>query len=194
MNIKHKVVGVAVASALAFVGSGPASAAQVQPSAANPVLVSTTVVPMVITGFDPQVAIAHGYKVVYDETGTPRLADSSLIPGQKTASGLVTPMNQVDASCGSSWVYLYDIGDKKYRVDTGFAVIFQAVSYSWTAPVGGYPHSWGGGLFWRTSWSASAVGLVQYGGRYLASANGWAMSDTGFTCRSTGPLDSELIY
>ncbi|PKQ17510.1 MAG: hypothetical protein CVT68_08150 [Actinobacteria bacterium HGW-Actinobacteria-8] len=194
MDIKYKGIGVVVASMLALVGAGPASAAEVEPSAASPVLVSATVVPMVITGFDPQVAIDNGYEVVYDEAGTPRLADSSLIPGQTSSIGMITPMNQVDGNCGSSWVYLYDVGAKKYRVDTGFAVILPAVSYSWTALVGGYSHSWSGGLFWRKSWEASATGMVSTEGSYVASANGWAMFDTGFKCQSMGPIDGEWIY
>jgi len=89
MNIKRAPVSGAVASLVDLVEVVPAAATETEPSPTNPVLVSATVVPMVITGFDPQVAIDNGYEVVYDEAGTPRLADSSLIGGATLSGGTV---------------------------------------------------------------------------------------------------------
>jgi len=36
--------------------------------------------------------------------------------------------------------------------------------------------------------------MVSSGGYYIASASGWAMSDSGLVCTSNGPVDGEWIY
>lgn len=109
-------------------------------------------------------------------------------------AGGVSPLSIVNGDCGSSWVWLYDVGRLKYRVDTGFAVQTSAVHYSWKATVGGKSHTWSGGLAFRVGWPASASGTVSSAGYYLAYATGTVTLSNGLVCKSLNPVDGENLY
>ena len=177
-----------------------ATAATVGPGALHgTVPTEVTVVGMTVTGFDATVAAQNGYEIRTDSAGRQYSApqgSSTLAPAPGDLS--VAPYNVVTGNCGSSYVYLYDIGDKKYRVSTGFGVVAPAVGYTWSANVVGprynTTHRWTGGLFFRRTWQGAAVSLVNVAGVHTARASGWAVLSNGAICRSLGPIDNEAIF
>ncbi len=156
-------------------------------------LISATTMPMTIAGFDTKVAAAHGFAIRTDSKG--RLVS---VPVTASAKASVSPNNMETGNCGSSWVYIYDVGVKKYRVDTGFGVQTSAINYTWYVNIVG-PHyditpHWQGGLAFSTVWSTSYYGTVSYGGTYSAKAWGQATLWNGSVCVSMGPIDNQAIY
>lgn len=178
------VFGILVTTSAGTAASAKAPAPQPTPEP-TPILVESHVADMVYVGFDPAVARANGYAVAYGTDGNPYSIQTQ---------GNVQPYNMVNGNCGSSWVYLYDIGEKKYRVTTGWASPYSAVYYTWNAPVGGVNHFFSGSLAFRTSWQGSRTGYVPIPGWYLASAAGVVTFSNGHICASDGPLDTEAIF
>ena len=188
---RRSVAAIVVTLIFVYASAAP-SAAAAEPSPDNPQLVGAAVVPMTAVGFDPAVAISNGYAVVYDHNGKAALSNASLNGAQSGA--IAAPQDVVNGNCGNSWVWLYDVGRLKYRVDTGFSVVMSAVHYSWKATVGGYPYTWSGGWAFRYSWQASATGTVSIAGYYLAYAYGSATLSNGVICKSLDPEDGESLY
>ncbi len=81
--------------------------------------------------------------------------------------GGVTPQNIVPGNCGASYVWLFDVGDKKYQVSTGFGVTVSAVQYNWYATMIGpnYPPLAGAQRTTSTSTPSSVPG-GQLGARW----------------------------
>lgn len=76
---------------------------------------------------------------VLTDDGTPYSVKTTTRLG---GAGGVAPQNLVTGSCGSSYVWLCDIGDKKYQVSTAFGVTVSAVQYNWYADVIGPSYNW----------------------------------------------------
>ncbi|MBO9556618.1 hypothetical protein [Cellulomonas sp.] len=154
-----------------------------------------TAQPMVVVGYDPDVAKAHGYAIRFTAEGMPYAVKSG--PHLTTGRG-ATPDNIVTGNCGSSWVFLYDVGALRYSVDTGFGLVSAAVSYSWAANVVGpaynYTPAWSGALLLKTAWSAQGARSVSLPGTYSAKSSGTAVLATGVICRSQGPVANQAIY
>lgn len=186
------LVGAAVSVGLS---GGPARASA--PSSQTPRLMSVTRVDMVVAGFDAATAKAHGYTITTNAKGQ-QISVPTAAAATSSATGSATPDNVVSGNCGSSYVFLYDIGSKKYRVATGFGVFHSAVGYLWRANVIGprynYTHRWSGGLLLRRTWSGSAVGLVNVAGFHTVKASGYTALSNGAICYSLGPIDTEAIY
>lgn len=100
-------------------------------------------------------------------------------------------------SCGMSYVYLIDVGDRKYTVRTGFAVSQSAVAYSWAVRVIGPDwsrrHRWRGSLAMRRSWAGHKTRLVPRAGHFTPLASGRAVLASGTVCTSGGPIDDQVI-
>lgn len=173
--------------------------------------------PMRYVGFDPEYAIAAGLDVFYEADGIPRLVDfpdlpamdadqlksdaiGALIDQAPAKYGDVTTDGVVVGNCGSSYVFTYDIGPKKYSVETGFQTTIPSISYSWKVDViqpasaYNYTHTWGGALALRTVWGGVAVGTVSNGGWATARASGWSLLSNGLICDGLGPIDSTPVY
>lgn len=194
MRSLRRIMLAALTAALVAIGL-PSTGWAAEPSPNNPQLVSTSTVPMTVVGYDEAVARANGYTIRFTADGTPYSVKSTTRLG---GAGGVTTQNLVTGNCGSSYVWLYDIGDKKYQVSTGFGVTVSAVQYNWYANVIGpnynYTHTWGGGLWFSNTWSGTAVGLVNIGGTYTVKATGHAVLSNGLICNSLGPIANESIY
>lgn len=195
MRSLRRIMLALLATALVAAGVPSASWGAVEPpSPDNPRLVSTTTIPMTVVGYDLAVAKANGYTIKFTADGTPY----SVKTNRLLTSGGATTQNLVTGNCGSSYVWLKDIGDKKYQVSTGFGVTVAAVQYNWYANVIGpnynYTHTWGGGLLFANTWSGTAVGLVNNGGYHTVKASGHAILSNGLVCNSLGPIDTQAIY
>lgn len=198
----------ALAAALVLVAPMTAQASDTRST--QTMSTQTTTTPMEIIGFDPKVAATNGYETRVNPAGQ----SVTVKIGQPTSSGMVipttflaqtgalvpTPMGTVSSSCGTSSVFLANPLDLKYKLDTGWAVISPAISYSWAVLVtgpGGYSktHKWGGGLLMRSTWAASVVASISASqrGDFRAYASGTVLFANGFTCRSTNPTDIEYI-
>jgi hypothetical protein len=189
--------------AMLFAVTGGATSAVAAPVVHPERLVSTATAPMTIVGFDQQVAAAHGFAIRPDSNGVlasvpvTASARASVLP---TNGVSLLPASQLDGACGSSWAYLYDVGVRQYRTDTGFALFSRAVSYSWYVNIVGpaynsTPH-WSGGLALSQSWQASYWGTVTLAGMYSAKAltSSYALLWNGATCHSMGPIENRAIY
>ena len=89
----------------------------------------------------------------------------------------------------------------KYHVDTAFSVNAPAISYSWAVQVtgpGGYlkNHTWGGGLFFRTTWTGTADANIaqNQAGLFTAYTSGSAALANGLICQSNHPTDLIYVY
>ena len=107
----------------------------------------------------------------------------------------------VFGNCGFSYVDLYDVGPRRYRMDTGFGLNFAAVKYKWsvriTAP--SYTRTWnyGGLLLFRTTWTNSpdaydTIPFAAYASAFVVT--GTATLANGVVCASGQPTDLEAIY
>ena len=137
---------------------------------------------MTIVGFDPAVARANGYPT-------------------RSTGGDVRAQGQVFGNCGFSYVDLYDVGPRRYHMDTGFGLKLAAVKYKWsvriTAP--SYAKTWkySGPLAFRTTWTNSPDGYDTIPVAAYASAivtTGTAILVNGVVCASGQPTDLEAIY
>jgi len=154
--------------------------------------------PMRIVGFDRQVARAHGVSIIVDQQG----GESAVIA---SPDGGFTTLGTIGGDCGTSWVTLADIGDRRYSVWTGFTVNDPAVLYHWRVwiqnPSSGWyrTHEWGSSLALQTEWYSSAQDTIPYnrGGWYTATVEppaSWALLWYGSVCYSGGPTSGDWIY
>lgn len=104
-------------------------------------------------------------------------------------------------NCGFSYVDLYDVGVRRYPMDTGFGLKLAAVKYKWsvriTAP--SYARTWKyrGPLFFRTTWTKSPDGygtipFAAYASAFVAT--GTATLVNGVICSTGHPTDLRAIY
>lgn len=162
-------------------------------------VLETQTVPMVLIGFDEEVANANGYHLV-------DLADGSTVsvPNSQLSSEVgslaVTPLNTVGGNCGSSTLYMFDSGGGKAAVGTSFTVKRPAVSYQWSVTIAGSPGTYvknfGGLLKNRTNWTSSFTWTVPASSYYHAavSTGSYAILNNGGVCYSGGPTDATWVY
>ncbi|GAA2614813.1 hypothetical protein GCM10010411_57210 [Actinomadura fulvescens] len=120
---------------------------------------------------------------------------------EQAEAGVVTPMNVVRGNCGKAWLWLSDVGRRKYKVRTGFelAGARRAVSYSWRVQVNGprrwsKRHSWNGGLWWRKSWEGSRESTVPRGGIHSGTVvAGAVVLSNGRACAALPASDPARI-
>lgn len=107
-------------------------------------------------GFDPDIAVANGADVRYRFDGSPYLAEYPDLPAMDAEALLtgdsdqptpiggqlvglhsngMTPDDVLPGNCGSSYIFIYDLGNRRYRVDTGFQTDQPSVGYTWSANV-----------------------------------------------------------
>ena len=160
---------------------------------------------MVVVGFDPDVARANGYEIGTRPDGTQYAigADTSaaaVSPSQIALPEGVSPANVVTGDCGSSYVNLYDVGTRKYRVDTGFGVYWPTVAYTWSTNViapsaaYNYTHRWHGLLAGNYSFPMTSTATISRGSWTTAKTAGYTTHANGNICRSLGPISTEAIY
>jgi len=77
------------------------------------------------------------------------------------------PNNTAFGDCGYSYTYLYNWGNRTYRLAVGFHVDAPAIDYSWSAYVNGagntyydYHYTAGGGLAFSSDWAGGHTGTV----------------------------------
>ncbi|WP_431837972.1 hypothetical protein [Cellulomonas sp. Y8] len=165
--------------------------------------------PMVVGGFDADVARANGYKIVTDANGEKRsvpvtaaakAADAQLLAKQQ-AEGTVSPLaTVVTGDCGSSRIVIADgAGFRDAGISTSFTVNRPAVGYSWFVDITGNSTStrrtFTGGLLSRTTWQHTFAHTVPAAGTYIASVarTSNAVLNNGTICFSGGPSDSDYI-
>lgn len=151
--------------------------------------------PMTVVGFDAAVAKENGYP-----TTPPRNLASLGDSAPSTDRADAQPMGQVFGNCGFSYVDLYEAGTRKYRMDTGFGLNHSAVRYRWSVHVyaPGYSHygNYGGGLFFRNTWTNKDGYDVNPQAAYTIAyvVTGEATLSNGAVCQTGHPSDYRLIY
>ncbi|MFI0449240.1 hypothetical protein [Actinomadura sp. 6N118] len=116
-------------------------------------------------------------------------------------SDAVTPMNVVRGNCGKAWLWLSDVGRRKYKVRTGFELAGsrRAVSYSWRVQVNGprrwsKRHSWDSGLWFRKKWEGSRESNVPRRGIYSGTVVAGAVAlSNGRACAALPASDPGRI-
>jgi hypothetical protein len=158
---------------------------------------------MVIGGFDASVAAAHGY---HRQTigGRPYAVKSGAGAADintAVSTGVATPnTSPLWGPCGMSYVNFSAFGGLKANLDTGFALNYQAVSYSWTVAmadqIGVGTLSWSGLLWFRNTWSAATVTQSGAPGSAVAvvSTSSAAVLSNGGICYSMGPSTATTYY
>ncbi|ACZ32467.1 hypothetical protein Xcel_3468 (plasmid) [Xylanimonas cellulosilytica DSM 15894] len=154
---------------------------------------------MVATGYDADVAAAHGYRIEVQPDGTP-VAIPVSDEAKAAEAAAITPFTTVGGNCGTSSVVILDAGGGKAAVSTGFNLIRGAVSYGWQVNVtgfaGGYTKNFGGVIANHSTWQGSFTWTVPTSGTYIAKVaeSSWALMNNGVICTSAGPVDSEYVY
>jgi hypothetical protein len=175
---------------IAVVGS-PASAAPAAP-ATHEQATGT----MHIVRFDAKVAAAHGYEIRIGENGR----QYSVKVGTAAGAGTVSPANQVDGNCGSSYVYYTARGNSSASISTGFNLFYPADSYWWFVRIndagGQNNHIYAGGLGGSYGWSVfDVVGGLSHGySQATVSTASSALLVNGGVCTSGGPWDYDYVY
>lgn len=198
MNLKNKIASLIIitflSSSLGVLESVPASAA----NQLSPISTSTTSTsPMYVVGFDASVAAANGYEIRTDSQGR----QYSVKIG---STAKVSPYDTgiINGNCGTSYITFTSIGNNKANFQTGFGVFLgAAVYYGWyvsiTNPFGSTAYSWGGGLFFRSTWESPVTTYyTPYFGYTIAavSTSSYATLSNGAICYSGGPQASDYIY
>jgi hypothetical protein len=166
------------------------TAAQAAPS--GEAGITTTTLGMTIVGFDPAVAKANGYEV---RTGS----DGKQYPVMKGGGVSTNVTGTVYGNCGSSYVTLTALGNRKVLIETGFNVIAPAYDYSWTVHVidnyGASNKYWGSALNPpRPSWLGTNL-FTSSGTGYMWAGvtSGVALLTNGWVCYSGNPSISTTI-
>jgi hypothetical protein len=163
-----------------------------QASAAIPAKSFKVVRPMQAIGFDRDVAAANGFEIRVNNQG-----HEYSVPVGSDASA--TPSNTVTGNCGSSYVQITPVGNRKALIQTGFTVYTGAVDFDWVVHVidnyGVSNKTWGSPLAFRSSW----VGT----NNFTSSGTGYASAEVtygvaflwdGTICFALGPFASTYIY
>lgn len=208
LGLRLSVISVAALTMLA--SASTATMAQ-EPRDAEPIpedaqaeLVGVVSQPMVVVGFDADVARANGYEVATKPDGTEYRVDSpnadSYTVEDLDLPSEISPADVRTGNCGSSYAFLYDVGTRTYQVDTGFGVYNAAIGYTWSANViapsaaYNYTHRWHGALWFNNAFEMSSTATISSGSWATVKATGWTTHANGDICRSLGPIDSEAIY
>lgn len=202
-----------------------ASAGEDEPNlaGASPVLIALSEAGLSEVGFDPEIAIANGADVRYTADGVPFLAEypdlpvmeaEAMLAGEASGPTLLadptalgglpsnadaTPDGVVTGSCGSSYIFLYDLGNRRYLVETGFQTNQPSTGYTWSANVihpnspYNYTHRWHGVLAMNLYFEMRATADVRTDGWATSKATGWAVLWNGILCRSLGPTSTAWI-
>lgn len=145
-----------------------------------------------IVGFDPQVAAQNGYST------TPPLQ----VQSPQSGAG-ITPFGGGEPAfgdCGFSYVDMFALSSRKYKITSGFSTIAPAISNYWTVNVVGpaYNHThymYNGPLLpWVRSWQNTATGTVRNSGWHSAKASGTVALNNGWICGAMNPIVNELMY
>lgn len=172
----------------------PGQATAITPPA--PAKIRVLTVPMVITGFDPEVAAAHGYEVRTNAAGQ----SVTVQAGEPTSAGTVIPNGTVGGTCGYSSVFLSNPWSLQYKIDTAFYTYSPSVAYGWhvlvTGPGYSRTHNWSGLLALAHAWTATATGNIALNqrGEFYAYASGQSTLWNGLICTSNHPTDIEGIF
>src|SRR5690606_13650334 len=123
--------------------------------------------PFAVADFDPAVAEANGYEVH-------EASDGTLYPVEAGSSVPLVPDNEVPGNCGTSHVYVTPIGGRQAVIQTGWvSTLGPAVDYSWAVTVaddyGVSVKTWGGSLWFRTSWVGTNL--------FTSSGTGWVFAE-----------------
>lgn len=148
-------------------GTTPALASTVLSTDSSPQIVAVHQTPMTL---QHQVSALHrGTTVVVtlDNGAKFSIPAAEYDRAQQRAAQVVQPQDTAFGDCGYSYTYLYDWGNRQYRLAVGFHVDSSAVDYYWDAEVQGagshrynYHYSAGGGLAWRSDWAGGHTGTV----------------------------------
>ena len=144
---------------------------------ASPASAATTearvAVPMYVTGFDADVAKAHGYSTA-------------------------RPMNVVAGDCGSSLLTL-QARPRGLHIITGFAVIHGVVAYQWAVDVhgpSGFRKTWGGSNGLDATWQGTADQGNLNPGTYsgIVTSPAYAVLEDGSICTAGPATDTKPVF
>lgn len=164
----------------------------------------TTFAPMVIKGYDVQVAKANGYQIVTNADGTQEsvpVTAAAVAQRNQTARLRVAGQAKAQASpassgdCGSSWVSGYKSANDTVKFSTGFIVYGAGYDYSWSVYAVGTitANSWSthglGPATGTKSWTGAIYHVIGpgVGGVPYYSASASVILVDGTVCYSNGP-------
>lgn len=202
MHLRKSIITGAVVVAFALL---PATAANASTGSSDPAPNSTRVTtPMVVHGYDAQVAAANGYKIVTNADAAQEsipvtaaaVAQSKQADQRRAgvqAQSAATPA--VVGNCGSSWVSGVKQAHDTVAFSTGFLVYLAATHYTWTvyatgAITGNHLSSTGGGPASGTrSWTGAIPSVIGpgIGGVPFACGSASVVLVDGTVCYSVGP-------
>lgn len=197
------------AAVSALMASGPIWSAAGVASAPEPRLILSSEVPMTIVGFDASTArragnsitMEYGDRVLRDSNGV----EVARIP-KAARGGRIQPNNTVYGTCGSSYVYLYDLAGASFAMKTGFSVNGNAFDFDWYVNVRGedsvqidnWDWSDSGPQFPSSSWTSGYQTSSQdtFAGSYSVArvVSGQAILTSGVICTSGHPSDGKILY
>lgn len=191
-----------MAAAILVVGPVTAANADTGTPAQTPDSV-TIYSPMVVGGYDAQVAEANGFKIVTHADGSQESVPvtAAAVAQLKQADQLRAAARQsagtsgAAAVCGDSWVSGSKIANDTVAFNTGFIVYLSAYSHSWRVYATGFVT----GNYWSTSgagpasgnksWSGAIPGVIGpgVGGVPWGSNSASVVLVDGTVCWSDGP-------
>lgn len=172
---------------------GPLSAVAVADDGITDRNSTSTATPMRIVGFDREVAVAHGYKIVSRN-------------GREVAVRINAPQAAVQSydtvygDCGSSYLYMSG-GNNTYYMRTGFNLDTRAVDFYWHVDFDGpygYDRDWYSGypLGLKYGWSSGTRSTyVDDTGWYAGEVqSGFAILWNGGVCYALHPDDRARVH
>lgn len=175
----------------------------------NQLVVSTE---MSITGIDEKIAVASGNKVLYKNgykillNGTSG-AEIARVPVKSSFPVIdPTPSNAISGNCGTSYLYLKNLGKGNYQFSTGFDLATGKaqdftwkiqVASTWTYPnSGSYNYEWSdtgpmnASAHWTSGWKTDRS-TAPYGSLHIGRViKGFAYRNDGVICTSGYPSAS----
>lgn len=161
---------------------------------ATPRLLFAAVTPMHVVGVDPRLARAHGYDVRRDARG-------HLYSVRRGAARGVQPNNELSGNCGSSWVYVFGLGNSAIELYTGYETRGSVAQWWWQVSMsdrtGTRYKTWDDGPPNSGYWSFDrVVGTFAKGSLLHAkvvAGKSFALLTSGLVCFSAGPEDTTTV-
>jgi hypothetical protein len=209
MRYRKSIIAAFVVATLALLPATAANASTVTsdpaPSPAATPDTTTTYQPMVVHGYDAQVAAENGYKIVTNADGTQdsvpvtaaaaaqqQQADQLRANAQAESQSTATPA--VLTECGYDWVSGSKIANNTVAFNTGFLVYLAGTHYTWTVNAVGFitanhwTSSGGGPASGTKNWNGAIPNVIGpgIGGVPGGSASAAVILVDGTVCYSEG--------
>lgn len=194
-------VTLAVVGALAFVGNPAVHASSGDISSADSTDdVRVVEQPMVVSGYDEEVAKENGFRIDFTEEGDPYPVPVTEEARQQVLEGGPQTQDIVPGTCGISRLFVAPSSSTNVQIDTGYTIYStfgKPLSHTWdvdgATSSGGFTENFSGlAPFYGYDWSASHnvyVGSSNTGTAEIRSGSR-SYLNTGFTCHAEFNTDT----